>query len=191
MRASRNLRATESLGRPETEESPRDQAWKGACGAGAATGGPSWLAQLAPQLTGPSVRKLKVSYVRAGARSGVLGPGGPPPAERRPPSRSGQRCGGPGRSKRAGQGGAGVRGGTWGRSTLQRPARGDLTRDPPPQAGRDRAGPPTASVQPRTELPDPSPLARAPPRTPNFETSRPLWTPVLGPGPREPSSPDP
>nr|XP_025711827.1 uncharacterized protein LOC112811748 [Callorhinus ursinus] len=165
MRASRNLRATESLGRPETEESPRDQAWKGACGAGAATGGPSWLAQLAPQLTGPSVRKLKVSYVRAGARSGVLGPGGPPPAERRPPSRSGQRCGGPGRSKRAGQGGAGVGGGYLGpqHSAETRPRR---PYPGPPAPGRPG---PRGTANRRRPAPDraPGPLSSRPRPSPH------------------------
>lgn len=43
------------------------------------------MAQLAPQLMGPSVRKLKVSYVRAG--SGVPGPGAPLPLRAaRPPA---------------------------------------------------------------------------------------------------------
>lgn len=113
------------------------------------------------------------------AGSGVPGPGGPPPAARRPPSRSGQRCGGPGpgRSLRAGQGGAGG-GGTWGRSTLQGPARGDRTQDPrPTQAGTARDRQPQASSR-GPEFPNPSPLARAPPCTLNFQTSRPLWTPV-------------
>lgn len=74
-RASRNLRPTERLGRPETEGSPLDQTWKGVCGT-----------ELVPQLMGPAVRKLKVSYVRARAGRGAPGPGAPsrcaPPARR-------------------------------------------------------------------------------------------------------------
>lgn len=72
---------------------------------------------------------------------------------------------------RAGQGGAG--GGTWGLSSLQTPARADLSRDP-----RAREAGTAWDRQRQASTPGPpSPLARAPPRTLNLETSRPLWTP--------------
>lgn len=156
MRASRNLRPTERLGRPETEESPPRPSLGGSVrGRGGdrrailgGTAGTPAHGSLSPETQ---------SQLRKGRERGSR-PGGPPPAARRPPSRSGQRCGGPGRSTRAGQGGAG--GGTWGRSTLQRPARGDLTRDPcPRQAGttRKRPAPDRRAPGPLSSLPRPSP----------------------------------
>lgn len=88
----------------QTEGSALDQAWQGGCGAGAAAGGPPWRAQPAPQLAGPWVRKLKVSYVRVGAGRGAPGPGAP--SRCAPPARS-SAAAGPAGACRAGQGGAG------------------------------------------------------------------------------------
>lgn len=139
-RASRNLRPTERPGRPETEGSPLDQTWKGVCGT-----------ELVPQLAGPAVRKLKVSYVRARAGRGAPGPGAP------------SRCAPPARRllqalcwARQEQAGPTSRGwvGTLGCPTPQRPARGNLTRDPRPRQARDRVGPPAARVQIRTRAPE-------------------------------------
>lgn len=116
---------------------------------------------------GSSVRKLKVSYVRAGpGRVRGSRPRGPPPAARRPPSHSGQRCGGPGGGRRAGQGGAGGA-----------PGAAALRREPP------------AGTWPGTPAPDgPRPPGTSPrlagkrqPRTPSSRT--PLFSPAPLPAP--------
>lgn len=83
-------------------------------------------------------------------------------------------------------------GGTLGCPTPQRPARGNLTRDPRPRQARDRVGPPAARVQIRTRAPEPpllSPVslpARRTSRRPGPSGSS-VWT--LEPGaPRLPYS---
>lgn len=147
MRASRNPRQTEGPGRPETNTSPLDQAWKGACGAGAATGGPPWRAEPAPQLAGPSVRKLKVSYVRAGAGRGAPGPGAP--SRCAPPARSGRLCNGPGRSMRGRQGGAG---GALGLHHSAETRPWDPNPEPQPHTGRGPAGTTSGKSPARDQL---------------------------------------
>ena len=189
--ASRNQSTTERPGRLETERSPLDQAWKAACAARAATGEPPWRAEPAPQLTGPSVRKLKVSYVRAGAGRGALGPGAPsrctPPA--RPLSR---RCSWPGRSTR-GPTGRGC-GGGWG-AGLQHsletrppaPNPGPPTQTSPGPAGTASAKSPSPDASSRTPFPSPLPL-------PALRTSRrpgPSGPPVRNLEPGTPRAPDP
>lgn len=92
------------------------------------------------------------------------------------------------RQERAGRTGRGWGGGTRGRSSLQRPARADLTRDP--RAGQ--AGTAWDRQRQASTPGAPSPLARAPPLPLNFETCRPPVDPQFGPckpGPLEPSLP--
>lgn len=169
MRASRNPSRTQRPGRPETEGSPLDQAWQGVCGAGAVTGGPPWRAEPAPQLAGPSVRKLKVSYIRARAGRGAPGPVAPsrcaPPARRlRPPPLQP-------RQKHAGPGRAGLGGGLGLRRSAENRPRGPNP-GPLPQTARTSQDLDVSSSGP--EIPDPSPDACAPPCTLNFQTPRPL-----------------
>ena len=161
MRYSRNQSPTGRPGRPEAERSPLNPAWKGSCAAGAATAEPPWPAEPAPQLAGPSVRKLKVSYVRAGA-----GRGGRDPAarsRRAPPSRPLQpRCSPPGRSTQGRQGGVEGVGGSLGCSPSQRPARPRLTPDPSPGQAWNRLGQrakhPAPDASSRTPFLPPLPL---------------------------------
>lgn len=127
-----------------------DQAWKGACGAGAATGGPPRGTKPAPQLVGPSVRKLKVSYVRAGAGRGAQGPGNT------------SRCGGPAGACGADRAGLGAL--RLHHSAETRPW--DPNPGPPPHTGRGPAGATRgkspARDQLRTRAPGPRLLSPVP-----------------------------
>lgn len=184
MRSSRYQSPTGRPGRPEAERSPLNPAWKGSCAAGAATAEPPWPAEPAPQLAGPSVRKLKVSYVRAGA-----GRGGRDPAarsRRAPPSRPLQpRCSPPGRSTQGRQGGVEGVGGKPGLQPLAETRPPAPHPGPPPQTGPEPAGTARQAPSSGRELSDPLPASPAPPRTLNFGNPRPPATglPVRNWGP--------
>lgn len=135
------------------------------CGRGRRQPEPPGRQSRLPQLAGPSVRKLKVSYVRAGAGRGGQDRAARSRRARLPPAPA-ARCGPPGRARRAHRAGFGVVVGEAWAAALRRDPPAPHPDPRPRQAGTgwDRAPALAPDASSRTPfLPPP-----APPRTLNF-----------------------